>query len=78
MNKDYFLIKSVIGFKLKNVKTMITEEDGSVREYTGGIMSTNTPEFIEPIQPKFCDKKWFTNFNQELLDKIIDYQKINS
>jgi hypothetical protein len=78
MNKDYFLIKSVIGFKLKNVKTIITEDDGSTREYFGGVMSTYTPEFTEQIQPKFCDKKWFTNFNQELLDKIRDYQKLNS
>lgn len=78
--EDYYLIKTVIGFRLKNTITLIPQEDGSVKEYVGGIKSTYTPEEaldLNSIKTKHCDTKWFTNFNQKLLDKIRNYQKIN-
>ena len=77
MKKDNFLIDSVTGFKLKGIITEIIEADGSVRKYTGGIQSTYCCPDKEQIQPKECNPRWFTNFNQALLDKIRDYHKNN-
>jgi hypothetical protein len=85
MKKDDLLIDSVIGFTLKGITTEITEADGSVRKYTGGIRSTyvHINDLIdsgepERILPKECNPKWFTNFNQALLDKIRDYHNTNN
>lgn len=74
---NYMVFDSVIGFEHKDVPTEITEPDGTVRLYKGGIKSTCNPTKIEHINSKECDPKWFTNFNQALLNKLKDYHKNN-
>jgi hypothetical protein len=71
------VITSVIGFKLKGIVTEVVEPNGEVKLLKGGIRSTVCAVEPEPIVHKECDTKWFTNFNQHLLTKVRDYQKIN-
>lgn len=75
--EDCLLIKSVVGFEHRDVPTEIVEPDGTIRLYKGGIRSTCVPEVVEHILSKECNPKWFTNFNQALLDKLRDYHKNN-
>ena len=74
---DFKIFDSVIGFKHKNVATQIVESNGTIRNYVGGIRSTYCCGEREQITSKECNPKWFTNFNQALLDKIKDYHKNN-
>jgi hypothetical protein len=78
MMKDDFLIESVIGFKHRDIPIQIMENDGTTRQYIGGIRSTYCCGDVNRIIPKECNPKWFTNFNQKLLDKIKDYHKNNT
>ena len=71
------IITNVIGFKLKDTITTIINPDGTIKMLKGGVRSTVRPINVEPISHKECNKKWFTNFNQDLLDKIVDYHKNN-
>jgi hypothetical protein len=75
---SYNLITSVVGFKSKDTAIEVIDGNGDVRLFRGGIKSTFCACDPEPIVNKECDTKWFTNFNQRLLDKIRDYKKINS
>jgi hypothetical protein len=75
--EEFLLIKSVVGFEHKDVPTEIVEADGTVRLYKGGIRSTYVPDVVEHILSKECNPRWFTNFNQALLDKLRDYHKNN-
>jgi hypothetical protein len=78
MSRSSFnVFESVIGFEHKDVATVIVEDDGTIRHYKGGIRSTCTACETKQISPKECNPKWFTNFNQALLDKIRDYHKNN-
>jgi hypothetical protein len=77
IKEEFLLIKSVIGFDFKDVPTEIVESDGTVRLYKGGIRSTCKPQDVEHVITRECNTKWFTNFNQSLLDKIKDYHKNN-
>ena len=74
---DFLQFDSVIGFEHKDVETEIIDSDGSVRKYRGGIRSTYIPSEVKPITHKECNQKWFTNFNEALLNKIRDYHKHN-
>jgi hypothetical protein len=74
---EFKIFHSVIGFKHKNTPTKIVEANGTIRNYVGGIRSTYSCGEVRQIEHKECDKKWFTNFNQVLLDKIRDYHKNN-
>jgi hypothetical protein len=74
--KSYNLITSVIGFNLKNTVTEVIDENGEVKLLKGGIRSTVSEHEPQPIVHKECNIKWFTTFNQALLDKIRDHQKI--
>jgi hypothetical protein len=75
---DFKIFDSVMGFKHKDVATEIIEADGSIRHYKGGIRSTYKSGELAHITPKECNPKWFTNFNQALLDKIKDYHRNNN
>jgi hypothetical protein len=78
MNRGVFnLITSVIGFNLKDTVTEVIEPNGEIKLLKGGIRSTVCECEPEPITHKECDVKWFTSFNQALLDKIRDHQNIN-
>ena len=69
---DTDVIKSVLGFDLK---AEILDKDNN--PILIGAKSTIPKDFVEQIQNKTVDRKWFTNYNQALLDKIADYRKYN-
>jgi hypothetical protein len=71
------LITSVIGFKLKGITTEVKEPNGEIKLLKGGIRSTVCACKPEPIKHKETNIKWFTTFNQQLLDKIRDHQLMN-
>jgi len=78
MNRGkYNLMTSVIGFKLKGIVTEVKEPNGEIKLLKGGIKSTVCACEPEPIKHKECNTKWFTTFNQQLLDKIRDHQLMN-
>ena len=66
------VIKSVLGFNLK--AEILDEDDNPIPT---GAKSTIPDNFVQIIQNKTVDRKWFTNYNQDLLDKIADYRKYN-
>ena len=68
---DNTLIKSVLGF---NFKADLVDKDNN--PISTGIIST-IPNNFAKLKPRNINKNWFTNFNQPLLDKIIDYKKYN-
>ena len=70
-------ITNVIGFNLKDTITEVITQDGTIKHLKGGIKSTVSVGIPQPIIHKECNPKWFTNFNQSLLDKIKDYHKNN-
>ncbi len=71
------LITSVIGFKLKGFKTLVLNDDNTQTTLVGGIRSSVYPnEICQPLH-KEVNKKWFTNYNQKLVDKIKDYHNNN-
>lgn len=74
---DTITIKTVMGFNLKDTVTETVDENGEVKLLRGGVKSTVCEVTPEPILHKECDPKWFTTFNQALLDKIKDYHKNN-
>jgi hypothetical protein len=69
---DTNVIKSVLGFDLK---AEILDKDNN--PILTGAKSIMPEDFVEQIQNKTVDRKWFTNYNQSLLDKIADYRKYN-
>ena len=69
---DTDVIKSVLGFDLK---AEILDKDNN--PILTGAKSIIPEDFVEQIQNKTIDRKWFTNYNQALLDKIADYRKYN-
>lgn len=76
--KDKYLIDSVIGFNLKGVKTIVPTENGD-RVLVGKTKNTWYPDILGTLKSNnvLYDTKWFTNFNENLLNKIRDYKKIN-
>ena len=68
---DNTLIKSVLGFNLK--ADILDKDDNPILI---GARST-IPDSISEFKHRSIDKKWFTNYNQSLLDKISDYRKYN-
>lgn len=72
MMNDTYLITSVLGFDLKRD---ITTPEGEVIKT--GVRSTCYSCEQPSIKHKMIDKKFFTNFNDKLLAKILDYRKLN-
>lgn len=70
MNND--VIDSVLGFDFN-----ITVKDTNDKEIKTGARSTYYPDEIVVIQHKLIDKKWFTHFNEGLLEKIRSYRRLN-
>jgi hypothetical protein len=79
MNRDASsnVITSVIGFKLKGIEITVVEPNGEVKVLKGGTRSTVCAVEPQPIIHKQSGNKWFTNFNQRLLDKIRDHKYNN-
>ena len=69
---DTYLITSVLGF---NIKRDITTLEGDLIKT--GIKSTCYSCEEPVIKHKMIDKKFFTNFNESLLAKVLDYRRIN-
>jgi hypothetical protein len=65
------VISSVLGF---NFKADLVDKDNN--PIPTGARSTMPNDFAK-LKPRNINKNWFTNFNQPLLDKIIDYKKYN-
>jgi hypothetical protein len=68
---DNTVITSVLGF---NFKADLVDMDNN--PIPTGARSTIPNDFAKLI-PRQINKNWFTNYNQGLLDKIIDYKKYN-
>lgn len=68
---DNIVINSVLGF---NFKADLVDIDNN--PVPTGARSTIPSDFAE-LKHRNINKNWFTNFNQGLLDKIIDYKKYN-
>ena len=66
---DNTVINSVLGFNLK--AEILDKDDNPI---SIGVKST-IPNSISEFKHRSIDRKWFTNYNQDLLDKIIDYRK---
>lgn len=66
---DNTVITSVLGFNLK--AEILDKDDNPILI---GARST-IPDSISEFKHRSIDRKWFTNYNQDLLDKIIDYRK---
>lgn len=71
---DRQLIKSVLGF---NFKTIVTDHKNQVIKF--GIARTISPLVSErPVyKNRIIDKKFWTNYNENLLNKILDYRRNN-
>jgi len=72
MIMDRNLITSVLGF---NLKVDITTPEGDLVK--PGVKSTCYSCEEPVIKQKMIDKKFFTNFNEALLAKVLDYRRIN-
>jgi len=68
---DNTVITSVLGF---NFEADLVDKDNN--PISTGLIST-IPNHCAELKPRHINKNWFTNFNQPLLDKIIDYKKYN-
>jgi len=72
-NKIY-LISSVLGF---NFNTELYDTTGNlVLSGTRTIYQAYSGD-LPKIGIKLPNKKWFTNYNQDLIDKIRDFRRIN-
>lgn len=72
MMNDNTLITSVLGFDLK--RDIKTPEGELIRP---GVRSTCYSCEEPRIISRVIDKKFFTNFNEKLLAKILDYRRLN-
>ena len=69
---DRYLIKSVLGFDL-NVD--VTDQEGNV--ISKGVRKSVFPaQSVIFIQATVFDKSFFTNFNEELLNKIRQHRRL--
>jgi hypothetical protein len=70
--RDIKVISSVLGMDLR----------ADIKDINDNLLPTGCKKTIHPnkkikIKSRLLDKKFFTNFNQALLDKIIEYRKLN-
>jgi hypothetical protein len=68
---DNIVITSVLGFNLK--ADLVDKDNNPISTGAKSVI----PNDIAELKARHIDRKWFTNFNQPLLDKIIDYKKYN-
>lgn len=67
------VIDSVLGF---NLKTEIFDNEGNPLK-TGARVVTTTTTDAPNVGTKIGGERWFTNFNEQLLNKIRDYRRRN-
>jgi hypothetical protein len=70
--RDIKVISSVLGMDLR---ADIKDINGNL--LPKGCRKTAYPRRVVKIKTRIMDKKFFTNFNQALLDKIIEFRKLN-
>ena len=66
------VINSVLGFDFN-----ITIKDSDEKEIKTGARSTYYPDEVTVINHRIPDKKWFTHYNEGLIEKIMDYRRLN-
>jgi hypothetical protein len=69
---DVYLIKSVLGM---NLKADIRDMDGNL--ISTGFKTGALPKEYRPLTPRLLDKNFFTHFNEDLLNKIREFRRIN-
>ena len=80
MTQDYNLITSVLGFDLDATVTYV-DNIGDEKELKKGCTTIPYTGVGKPVIGTIipiCYKKVFTNFNQDLLNKIRDYKSKNT
>jgi hypothetical protein len=66
------LINSVLGMDLK----------ADIRDINGNIIPTGCKRTVHPVERvsiklRMLDKRFFTHYNEALLNKIINYRRLN-
>lgn len=70
---DRFIIESVLGFDM-NVD--VTDKDGNL--ISKGVKSSVIPNKLpKKLRARIFDKSFFTHFNEDLLNKIREYRRLN-
>ena len=64
---------SVLGF---NFNVTIVDNEGNPLK-TGAKLVANTINGTPNVGTKIGGQSWFTNYNEQLLNKIRDYRRIN-
>lgn len=80
MNQDFNLITSVLEFDLDTIVTYV-DNSGNEKELSKGYTTIPYTGVEKPVIGTIipiCYKKVFTNFNQNLLNKIRDYKSKNT
>lgn len=80
MNQDFNLITSVLEFDLDTIVTYV-DNIGNEKELRKGYTTIPYTGVEKPVIGTIipiCYKKVFTNFNQNLLNKIRDYKSKNT
>lgn len=70
--RDIKIISSVLGM---NLQADIKDINGNL--LPKGCIKTAYPKKRSRVRRTIMDKKFFTNFNQALLDKIIEFRRLN-
>jgi hypothetical protein len=71
---DRNLITSVLGF---NLKAEIRDMEGNL--VANGVRKTVIPiVYAEKVNTRLFDRRFFTSFDEALLNKIRDYRNLNS
>ena len=67
------IFTSVLGF---NFNVTIVDSEGNPLK-TGARLVANTIDGAPKVGTKIGGQSWFTNYNEQLLNKIRDYRRIN-
>lgn len=72
-SNPYNIIKSVIGFDLT---CNVQDENGQL--IRSSVIYSNYKSKSEPVSlNQIINKKFWTSFNQDLYDKLLDYKRSN-
>ena len=72
MEKNNYIIDSVLGF---NLKAEIKDINGKI--ISSSVKSIYPAKMSKQFSSKLLNKSFFTTFNEALLNKIRDYKRIN-
>lgn len=72
-NNPYNIIKSVMGFDL----TCKVQDENGQPIRSGVIYSNYIPNVVPRNINQMINKKFWTSFNQDLYNKLVDYKRSN-